>query len=197
MKTLFSDVLLLVFLSANGSVPLGVSASAAPTSALNIASKAGPVVDGLQLSIKTEKEKYFTGELVLLRLTITNTTGNEHWVIENNPETDFAVDVTNTAGNAVSLTEWGKGLPKPPYPAAVSVFSRPFLKGHDVTHTLVLNRRYDLSKAGSYLITVKRFGFPRSDDHSKRFQLTSNVLPLVITEPPAEVVRPEDISSRP
>ncbi len=116
----------------------------------------GPIVHSLQMSAQVNQSKYYAGELILLKVYIKNIgTEATNLVFVVPPEQAFDINIKDNNGKSVPLTLWGKTHQWGAHPDPFSVQTVPLPTSTSTMFQFVLNRQYDLTLDGTYLVTVK------------------------------------------
>jgi hypothetical protein len=137
----------------------------------------GSVCEGFQLSARVEPATVRLGEPIVLALSLKNTTRVNLYLASSGPEKDFLVDAKREDGQAVPLSEYGRKL----LLNRGVIFARFGVKagpGQVLKYSLELNRIYDMSAGGTYLITVKRD--IRTRNRRALTQVVSNTVKVVV-----------------
>lgn len=133
---------------------------------------------GIQLTVRTEKESFDSDEVVLLLLSVRNTTRRAVFLVETYSAREYKFDVKNEKGEDVLLTEEGQHL----LTNNAVYRSGPLTiePGEEKQHNVSINRIYDMTAPGTYSVTVRRKIFKMS---GKLFtEAISNTLKVTIAD---------------
>ena len=141
----------------------------------------GPVSEGYQLSIQSEKEEYAYCEPIILKIAIRNNGAEPGLLIVARPDEDYIAIVKNSKGKAVPLTAYGRHL-------------RDFLlggleqgvhldPGQKREYILLVNRIHDMTRKDTYSVRVKRYVYKRNDKGSA--EVLSNTIQVEVKGQPA------------
>jgi len=114
--------------------------------------------NGLHLVASLQDTDVVVGNMVLLKVSLVNTSNNEVSLInQGNPNNEFTFVVKDNNGKDVSLSLWGKSLfkYKPGYMPTANPYESVSGNGKK-TYQFSLNRMFDLSIPGSYTVTASR-----------------------------------------
>jgi len=117
----------------------------------------GPEVDGIQISIQVEKEKYVVCEPVEMKIVVRNNREEDLLFFISNIERDFDIAVKDKDDKDVPLTEFGKKMEKlkksGEYYGTLEVNLKP---GETREFSTIVNRVRDMTLTDDYYITVSR-----------------------------------------
>jgi hypothetical protein len=105
------------------------------------------------LVAQPERELFKLGEQIMLRLSLSNYTDKEIYIIQTNPTRDNELEIKNAKGEKVPLSEKGKRLLDSP--VLRRIVSR-IGAGQAIQYTITVSDLYDLSAHDAYTVTVKR-----------------------------------------
>lgn len=166
----------------SNTVQVKVLKNSSPSSAQVTKLEAGPIFQGFQLAVQAEKSTVEAGEMVVLLITLKNTTKNTLDVYEHGTDKDFELEVKNAGGEVMPLTSHGRDSK-----VKMKLNSMSVGPGQEIRYRLRLSRLVDMSVSGSYPITVKRWlPNPNFGDKDRRLDvegLVSNPVEVQITEP--------------
>ena len=147
------------------------------TKPIKKAVKVGRVVDGLQLTIKSDKEFYNIGEKIIITAQIKNINKEEKHISISNAWYEYETELLDHNGKLVPWTEEGKRQKKVRETGEFEYFKR-FIKNisHGETRVLesiVLTDWYNITKSGVYSLRVfRRIG--------NKYSLPSNTINIKI-----------------
>lgn len=127
-----------------------------------------------------EKKQLKVGEPLILRFSTKNVTKKPLYLLESNPETDYRLEIKDSNGEAVSLTEYGKHiLSNAGQFRLIIVKVQP---GEEVQDMMEVNKMFKIDTPGIYYISAKR-GIPESEYAAlgKQVDISSNTVKAVIT----------------
>ena len=160
MRKLFS-ALVSVLVLAFGTQQTSTAQSASLLSRVTTESPAGPVVNGLALSASTDKQVYVGGEAIILKVALTNPTPAYRNQVMIGSVSSFALfdyEARYADQSQVPLTAFGKislkrvlGTHFDPF----SVFILNIPPGKSLDYHVVISRLFDMSRGGTYQITVR------------------------------------------
>jgi hypothetical protein len=110
---------------------------------------------GFRLSATVNTQQFVSGEPILLKVSLSNTTNETLHILGTIFQLSCEVEVRNEGGELVSLTEEGKRLER--HRGIDISLGRIFIgAGKEWTETLQVNRLYEMVAAGEYRIVVRR-----------------------------------------
>lgn len=105
------------------------------------------------LTARPGRESFKLGEPATLRLSLSNYSKKEIYVIDTNPSRDNEIEIKNPKGEKMPMSQKGKRLMDSP------VLRRTVSKidaGQTIQYTIAISDLYDLTSRGTYTVTVKR-----------------------------------------
>jgi hypothetical protein len=142
-----------------------------------VACTEGSVCEGFQLSASVEPTTIPLGDPIVLTLALKNTTKVNLYLASSGPEKDFMTNVRREDGRSVDVSEYGRKLllNRGVIYARFGVKAGP---GEVLKYALELNKIYDMSSGGTYLVTIKRD--IRTRDRRALTQVVSNTVKVVV-----------------
>ena len=142
------------------------------------ARKWGPISQGFELSIVSDKEIYHAGDHVILSLLLHNASKTPAAFIHRDKERDFPLDIVSSDGKIVPLTKYGKHLQETANFVISS--SKVELSPRDaIEYSLQLDKIYDVSREGTYTVTAKRM-VSKEDDRRRAAEIKSNTVHITV-----------------
>lgn len=163
-----ASIILMWGISCGAQAPLDI-----PTSPAGVTT-----TTGLEFSAITSKTEYFPLEPIEVFLSITNASDVMQIIPTGRPELLYEIIIHKNDNVDIPLTRYGKEA----YARSRNVQIKPYgIKPHDTyKEALLVNRYYDMSEAGTYLISLsRRLSVPGS---SSILVAPSLNIELVITE---------------
>jgi hypothetical protein len=141
----------------------------------------GSTVNGMALSIATEKDKYALGEEILLNVLLKNVGDKEASLWEEAPAYSYKPSVLLPDGKACPLTPFGKSLLRDDS-QGISSSSIRLKSGEMACVEFVMNRLYDFTRNGKYKVSVRRINVlsPKGDGFEKSLSILSNTLEITV-----------------
>ena len=121
----------------------------------------GPELNGCQMKIKVDNEKFNPCTPIVISVYIKNVGKTPLPFILRNSYLDTTFEVKDEKGNTVPETSFGKWILNAEDPGGLSGCDLD--NGEEIDITFLINRLYDMTKEGTYLITA-RFKVPKRDD---------------------------------
>lgn len=176
---LFSSLIVIVFLSFATALHADEAATSEPLIVTKLPEKSGPVTDGCQFSLSSSKVTYRYDQSVPLRFEIKNVNVESVGMSRDHLFDMYRFDVRLPDGEPAPLTLYGKLLNQRPFFGS-SVFIN-LDRGMTDTHELsAINRIYDMTLEGEYMITVYRKNFSVNGTVMKT-EVASNELKVVVS----------------
>jgi len=129
------------------------------------------------LLVKAEKEVFTPGEQILLKVTLSNNSQEEIYIVETGTLKDYLLEVRDRAGKKVPVSKKGKKILDSPFAKRVVSKIEP---GQAVQDEINVGDLFDLSAGFSYVITVKRTVLMQ--DKKKSAEMESNPVMVIIQQ---------------
>lgn len=139
------------------------------------------VENTFQLSIKTEKTTYSSGEQIKLQFVLRNASKHEIVIAERAAWEDYILAVKTDSGHSAPLTEFGEKLEsfrKTSKQRRETVKFKNLKPGDELTETLGLLDFYKMTSGNTYLITATRKIYKEAGENP--MEVVSNTLKIKI-----------------
>jgi hypothetical protein len=118
-------------------------------------SETGTIAGGFKLSLTVDKHKFASGEAIMLKVSLRNTTNAPLHIMGTIFDVDCQTEVRNDKGELVPLTEYAKHLPRM-NGIHISMGRISIGAGQEAQEALQVNRLYEMSAPGEYSIVLRR-----------------------------------------
>ncbi|MBI2682463.1 MAG: hypothetical protein HYX26_04475 [Acidobacteriales bacterium] len=135
----------------------------------------------LSITISTPRDVLRAGSEIRLDITLVNTSDHGVHIARSTggPELDYEIEICDLGGKPSVETSYGRkihGKESERMPRAGSFVSGTLQPGKEFQQQVILNKMYDLSQPGKYVIQVRRF------DPTTKAHLKSNKIIVTLTE---------------
>ncbi len=160
-------------------MPNSESVVQAQTTRATISSNWGASTGGLQLRAVLVKPEFAVDEPVLVNLDVR--TNQDHFVSfedNNTPVKEFKITLTDSQGNTVPFTRYGRLIQSAPTFAPHDSYANPVVgvgPGDVLEYHFWINRMFDMTTPGDYHITFSRLGMVPG-------KITSNTATIKVVE---------------
>jgi hypothetical protein len=180
MRVRFPLLILAIAIMTTFTVSAGMKLSSNGSQASQIAAQQwGEVSEGFQLSASLAKDQITSGEPVLLKLSIRNTSEKALYLEEIGAEKEYKIDIRRESGEPVRLAERGQQMMDNEGNdfMVVGVKIEP---GHEQHDSIEISKLHEMTARGTYLITVRRK--VRKLDRTGWTEVVSNTVRVKVSE---------------